>query len=36
MRAVDIIIKKKDGYSLSNEEIHFMIDGYVKGLIPDY
>lgn len=36
MRAVDIIIKKRNGYSLNLEEIHFMIDGYVKGLIPDY
>ena len=36
MRAVDIIIKKKKGYALSKEEIHFIIDGYVKGEIPDY
>lgn len=36
MRAVDIIIKKRNGLSLSREEIHFIIDGYVKGEIPDY
>ena len=36
MRAVDIIIKKKNGLVLSEQEIHFMIDGFVKGLIPDY
>ena len=36
MRAVDLIIKKKQGLQLSKEEIHFLIDGYVKGLIPDY
>lgn len=36
MRAVDIIIKKKLGESLNSEEVHFMIDGYVKGQIPDY
>ena len=36
MRAVDIIIKKKEGFALSEEEIHFIIDGYVKGEIPDY
>ena len=36
MRAVDIIIKKKQGFALTKEEIHFMIDGYVKGEIPDY
>lgn len=36
MRAVDIILKKKKGYSLSKDEIHYIIDGYVKGEIPDY
>lgn len=36
MRVVDIIIKKKQGYKLTKEEIHFIIDGYVKGIIPDY
>ncbi|TGA98724.1 pyrimidine-nucleoside phosphorylase [Sporolactobacillus shoreae] len=36
MRMVDIITKKRDGHELSPEEIHFFIDGYVKGTIPDY
>lgn len=36
MRAVDIILKKKQGEALTKEEIHFMIDGYVKKEIPDY
>lgn len=36
MRAVDVIIKKKNKQKLSKEEIHFIIDGYVKGTIPDY
>ena len=36
MRMVDLIIKKRDGKELSNEEIKFWIDGYVKGEIPDY
>ncbi|HKM29711.1 MAG TPA: pyrimidine-nucleoside phosphorylase [Bacilli bacterium] len=36
MRAVDIIIKKRQGLELTKEEIHFIIDGYVKGEIPDY
>ena len=36
MRVVDIIIKKKQGGILTKEEIHFIIDGYVKGIIPDY
>ena len=36
MRIVDIIIKKKNNIPLTNEEIHFVIDGYVKGEIADY
>ena len=36
MRFVDLIEKKADGLSLSKEEIQFMVDGYVKGDIPDY
>ena len=36
MRAVDIIIKKRDGIKLSKKEIDFMVSGYTKGLIPDY
>ncbi len=36
MRMYDIIKKKRDGDELTNEEIHFFIDGYVKGDIPDY
>lgn len=36
VRAVDIIIKKRQGFQLTKEEIHFIIDGYVKGEIPDY
>ena len=33
---VDLIIKKRDGHELTDEEITFWIDGYVKGEIPDY
>ncbi len=36
MRMYDLIMKKRDGGVLSAEEIRFMIDGYVKGEIPDY
>lgn len=36
MRMVDIIESKKQGNVLSKEEIHFMIEGYTKGDIPDY
>lgn len=36
MRMVDLITKKKENHELTKEEIHFIIDGYVKGNIPDY
>ena len=36
MRMVDIIIKKRDGYELSEEEIRFFVSGYVSGEVPDY
>ena len=36
MRAVDIIIKKRDGGDLSAEEIQTFIGGFTSGEIPDY
>ena len=36
MRMFDIIRKKRDGLALSEKEIQWFIDGYVKGEIPDY
>ena len=36
MRMVDLIIKKRDNLELTKEEIEFVINGYVKGEIPDY
>ena len=36
MRAVDIIVKKRDRKTLSSEEIDFLIQNYVTGSIPDY
>jgi len=36
MRAVDIIIKKRDRQVLSSEEIQFFVNGYAQGDIPDY
>lgn len=36
MRAVDIIIKKRSGQRLSEEEIGFFINGFTRGEIPDY
>ena len=35
MRMYDLITKKKHGEALTDAEIKFMIDGYVKGDIPD-
>lgn len=32
----DLILKKKRGVELTNEEICYMINGYTKGDIPDY
>ena len=36
MRAVDIIIKKRDGGELTKEEIEFFVQGFTDGSIPDY
>lgn len=36
MRAVDIIMKKRDGIRLSEEEIRFLVDGFTKGEIENY
>ena len=36
MNMVDIILKKRDGGRLSEEEIIFFIKGYTEGSIPDY
>lgn len=36
MRMYDLIAKKRNGGSLSKDEIHYMISEYVAGNIPDY
>jgi pyrimidine-nucleoside phosphorylase len=36
MRAVDIIARKRDGLSLSAEEIDFFVQGFSRGTVPDY
>ena len=36
MRAVDIIIKKRDKGELTREEIRFFVNGIATGRIPDY
>ena len=33
---VDLIIKKRQGFELTDEEIRFWINGYVNGDVPDY
>lgn len=36
MRMYDVIAKKRDGHELSEEEIAYVIRGFVSGEIPDY
>lgn len=36
MRVYDIISRKRDGKELSKEELTYLVNGYVKGEIPDY
>lgn len=36
MRMYDLIMKKRNGQALSEEEISYMIKGYTAGEIPDY
>jgi pyrimidine-nucleoside phosphorylase len=36
MRALDLIIKKRNGGRLNFEEIDYLIEGYACGVIPDF
>ena len=36
MRTVDLIIRKRDGGELSGAEIRSLVDGVVRGEVPDY
>ena len=36
MRTYEIIYKKRQGESLSEEEVKYLINGYISGDIPDY
>jgi pyrimidine-nucleoside phosphorylase len=36
MRAVDIIIAKRDGRTLARDEIRFFVNGITAGTLPDY
>ena len=35
MRAVDIILKKRDGGTLSRDEVRFFVAGVTDGTLPD-
>lgn len=36
MRMYDLIMKKRNGGTLSEQELRFLVDGYAAGKIPDY
>lgn len=36
MNTYDLIMKKRDGHVLEEDEIRYLVDGYTKGTIPDY
>ena len=36
MRALDVIIRKRNGEVLNEAELSFMVNGYVAGEIPEY
>ncbi len=36
MKAVDIIIKKREKKELTDDEIEFFVEGFTRGEIPDY
>ncbi len=36
MRAVDVIVKKRDGQELTRDEIEFFVRGFADGSVPDY
>ena len=36
MRMYDLILKKRNGGTLTEDEITYMIDGYTREEIPDY
>jgi pyrimidine-nucleoside phosphorylase len=36
MRAVDLILKKREGHALTKKEIVYLVNDYTQGKIPDY
>ena len=36
MRMYDLIMKKRDGGVMTDEEIRYIVSGFVSGEVPDY
>ena len=36
MRAVDLIVRKRDGGRLSREQVDWFVAGVTSGAVPDY
>ena len=36
MNTYDLIMKKRNGLALTEEEIVYIVNGYTNGKIPDY
>ena len=36
MRMIDVIVHKRDGMELTDEELHYFVSEYTAGNIPDY
>jgi pyrimidine-nucleoside phosphorylase len=36
MDAIDLIRRKRDGGEHTPQELHFLVQGYTRGEIPDY
>jgi len=36
MRAVDVVLRKREGGELSREELEWFVSGHARGTIPDY
>jgi len=36
MNTAELIRKKRNGHSLTKEELHYLISGYLSGNVPDY
>ena len=36
MNTVELITRKRDGGELTREELHYLVQGFTEGSIPDY